>query len=124
MRSFLAVAERLNFRAASEALFISPSALSRRIDRLGAPRAVFITLGGMVASDVHGKNHHTKGSFGNHVVALTLVPMLAAGRAPIETAKGVARRTARRPRPEPRALGTCSTRTRGSSANPVEAPHP
>lgn len=34
LAAFVAVAERLNFRAASEALFISPSALSRRIDRL------------------------------------------------------------------------------------------
>ena len=34
LAAFVAVAERMNFRAASEALFISPSALSRRIDRI------------------------------------------------------------------------------------------
>lgn len=34
LAAFVAVAERMNFRAAAEALFISPSALSRRIDRI------------------------------------------------------------------------------------------
>jgi FAD/FMN-containing dehydrogenase len=31
-----------------------------------------ITLGGMVAADVHGKNHHRDGCFGNHVRSLRL----------------------------------------------------
>lgn len=30
----------------------------------------FVTLGGMVAADVHGKNHHKAGCFGEHVRAL------------------------------------------------------
>src|SRR6185503_4459043 len=53
----------------------------RAINRLLLPRGFFdpvapgtqsITLGGMVAADVHGKTHHRSGSFGNHVLKLKL----------------------------------------------------
>jgi FAD/FMN-containing dehydrogenase len=36
------------------------------------PGTKFVTLGGMVSSDVHGKNHHVEGCFGEHVRALKM----------------------------------------------------
>lgn len=37
-----------------------------------SPGTRFVTLGGMVAADVHGKNHHVKGNFGEHVRAVRM----------------------------------------------------
>ena len=36
------------------------------------PGTQFVTLGGMVAADVHGKNHHRDGCFGDHVSGLKM----------------------------------------------------
>ena len=37
-----------------------------------SPGTQFVTLGGAVANDIHGKNHHCAGTFGRHVLSIEL----------------------------------------------------
>ncbi len=56
---------------------LSLAALNRAFLRRGwfppsSPGTQFVTLGGLVAADVHGKSHHSEGTFGEHVTALKM----------------------------------------------------
>jgi len=70
------------FDEASGVLVCESGVLLRDIQRLMIPRGwilpvtpgtQLITVGGAIANDVHGKNHHVLGSFGDHVTRLRLL---------------------------------------------------
>lgn len=72
----------LAFDAESGILACEPGVLLRTIQELFSargwmlpvtPGTSWVTLGGALANDVHGKNHHTAGSFGNHVLSFKLL---------------------------------------------------
>lgn len=70
------------FDDSSGRLVCEAGVLLRDIQRLVIPRGwilpvtpgtQLVTVGGAIANDVHGKNHHVLGSFGDHVQSLTLI---------------------------------------------------
>jgi len=69
------------FDDSSGRLVCEAGVLLRDIQRLVIPRGwilpvtpgtQMVTVGGAIANDVHGKNHHVLGSFGDHVRSITL----------------------------------------------------
>ena len=57
---------------------VSINSLLEKIVPLGffipvSPGTRYVTVGGAIASDVHGKNHHVNGSFGNHIHEISLI---------------------------------------------------
>jgi FAD/FMN-containing dehydrogenase len=72
----------IEFDQQSGRLVCEAGVLLRDIQRLTIPRGwtlpvtpgtQLVTVGGAIANDVHGKNHHVQGSFGDHVQSLQLV---------------------------------------------------
>ncbi|MGH6862346.1 MAG: FAD-binding protein, partial [Phyllobacterium sp.] len=72
----------LSFDASSGMLTAKAGMLLSTIIEIGAPYGYFlpvtpgtrfVTLGGAIANDVHGKNHHRRGTFGSHVERFELL---------------------------------------------------
>lgn len=72
----------IDFDARSGLLTCEAGVTLREILALSVPRGWMppvmpgtseVTVGGAIANDVHGKNHHSAGCFGQHVEALTLL---------------------------------------------------
>ncbi|MBL8583358.1 MAG: FAD-binding oxidoreductase, partial [Rhizobiaceae bacterium] len=72
----------LHFDAETGVLRAEAGLLLSEIIALAAPHGLFppvvpgtqfVTLGGAIANDVHGKNHHRRGTFGCHIESLTLL---------------------------------------------------
>lgn len=72
----------IDFDDSTGRLTCEPGVLLRDIQRMAIPRgwilpvtpgSQLVTVGGAIANDVHGKNHHVSGTFGNHVKSLTLL---------------------------------------------------
>ena len=70
------------FNDSTGRLVCEAGVLLRDIQRLVIPRGwilpvtpgtQLVTVGGAIANDVHGKNHHMLGSFGDHIQSLTLI---------------------------------------------------
>ncbi|MDP9123452.1 MAG: FAD-binding oxidoreductase [Pseudomonadota bacterium] len=71
----------ISFDPVSGSLSCEAGVLLRDIQRLVVPHGwmlpvspgtQFVTVGGAIANDIHGKNHHAVGTFGDHVTRLVL----------------------------------------------------
>ena len=80
--SMLAMNRMLSFDAKTGMLTCEAGVLLGDVLNVFVPRGWFppvvpgtkhVSIGGLIAADIHGKNHHCDGSFGTHVEALTLV---------------------------------------------------
>lgn len=72
MRSFDPVTRQLTVEAGVTLGDIVETFLPRGYFPPVVPGTRHVTVGGMVAADVHGKNHHRQGGFGRHVEMLTV----------------------------------------------------
>jgi len=72
----------VSFDQASGRIVCEAGVLLRQVQQLAiargwmlpvTPGTELVTIGGAIANDVHGKNHHVLGSFGDHVRRLTLL---------------------------------------------------
>ena len=70
--AFDAVTGTLRAEAGLSLRALNRSFLPRGFYAPVTPGTQMITLGGMVAADVHGKNHHRDGSFCDHVLSMEL----------------------------------------------------
>lgn len=62
----------LRAEAGTSLLALNRIFLPRNVFVPVTPGTQFVTLGGMVASDVHGKEHHVRGTFGEHLRSLKM----------------------------------------------------
>ena len=80
--SSLALNRFLSFDSVTGVLVCEPGVLLRDIQETFVkqgwmlhvtPGTSLVTVGGAIANDVHGKDHHLAGTFGDHVLAFTLL---------------------------------------------------
>ena len=74
--------KKIKLNTSNSILTVGGGATLREIIKEIVPKGFFlpvvpgtsnITVGGSVASDVHGKNHYQDGSFGNHIIKISLI---------------------------------------------------